>query len=427
MYADGPNLVVRDARCQERRYAVGADGIERAVFFPPQDVWEVAQNRPADRWGVLVFKDNRGRGILHVPLAGWLPEAENIGALDLRPHDCLGRTGLRQLVETLGIPLDESIEPVTVSGVPDDGRGSAPYRPVYAEFPRRRGCVKGLAIFGWFIALVIGIAADLTWVLPVAAGALFFLPAGDAAIRVRAWWHNRQHGRLVKNIEIKPSPAAGSGGTRRFLCTASLCVFPQDVVLTNTLGEERWLGRAGTHGVAGLVRLVDATTGEPLGVEVRDLAGEARALLPWRFWFAGPQGSEGWTALVEALGVPVSDEKYRQPRDAQLWWQDHALAADARKMSPMRGKDARKQSGWHNSVAGTEELLTLPFFSALLLVGIISDETPMILAGWLSALTIALVLGPATVSVLVSRLSLDRTFEAKRASDLDSECSGMFV
>ncbi|MFD5648882.1 hypothetical protein [Streptomyces sp. NPDC127039] len=406
-------MVVRDARCQERRYAVGADGIERAVFFPPQDVWGIVQSRPADRWGVLVFKDNRGRDILHVPLAEWLPEAENIGALDLRPHDCFGRTGLRQLVETLGLPLEESLEPVTASGVPDDGRGSAPHRSVHAESPRRRGCVKGVALFGWFIALVIGIAADLTWAMPVAAGALILLPAGDAVVRVRAWWRNRRHGRLVKNTEIRPSPAAGSGETRRFLRTASLCVSPHDVVLTNTLGEERWIGRAGTHGVARLVRLVDATTGEPLGVEVRDGEDEVRALLPWRFWFAGPQGSDGWRALVGLLGVPVSDEKYGRPKDAQLWWQDHALAADARKMSPMKAKDARKQSGWHNSVAGTEELVTLPFFSALLLVGLFSDEAPMILAGWLSALTIALVLGPATVSVLVSRLSYDRTFEAK--------------
>ncbi|MEU9633547.1 hypothetical protein ACGFZZ_00705 [Streptomyces tendae] len=413
LYADGPNFVVRDARCQERRYAVAVDGIRRAVFFPPQDVWEIVQNRPADRWGVLVFKDDSGRDLLHVPLAGWLPEAESIGTLDLRPYKCLDRTGLRQLVETLGIPWEESREPLTASGVPDDGRGSTPHRTVHAEFPRRRGCVKGLAIFGWFIALVIGIAADLTWAMPVAAGALFLLPAGDTVVRVRAWWRNSQHGRLVKSTEIRPSPAAGSGGTRRFLRTASLRVLPHDVVLTNTLGEERWLGRAGTFGAARLVRLVDPTTGEPLGVEVRDREGEARALLPWRFWFAGPQGSEGWTALVGALGVPISDEKYRQPKDAQLWWRDHALATDARKMSPMKAKDARKQSGWHNSVAGTEELLTLPFFSALLLVGLFSDEAPMILAGWLSALTLALVLGPAAVSVLVSRLSFDRVLEVE--------------
>lgn len=266
-------------------------------------------------------------------------------------------------------------------------------------------------MFGWFIALVIGFAANLTWAMPVAAAALFLLPAADAVVRVRAWWRNRQHAHLAGTTQIGPSPAAGSGGTRRFLRTASVCVLPHDVILTNALGEERWLGRAGTRGVARLVRLVDATTGEPLGVEVRDRAGEARALLPWRMWFAGPEGSDRWTALVAALGVPVADEKYRQPSDAQPWWQGHTLAADARKMSPMEGREARKQTGWYSSVIGTNELLILPLFSALLLAGLVSDEVPMMLAGALSSLTIVLALGPALLGALISRVSYDRTLD----------------
>jgi hypothetical protein len=188
-------------------------------------------------------------------------------------------------------------------------------------------------------------------------------------------------------------------------------VLAQDLVLTNALGQERWLGRAGAHGVARLVRLVDAATGEPLGVEVRDRKGEARALLPWRFWFAGPQGSDGWAALAGALGVPVSDEKYQQLRDAQPWWQGHQLAGDARKMSPMEGKAARKQTGWYRSVVGANEPVVLPFFSALLLFGLFSDELPGLLAGLLSALTIVLSLGSPTASALVSRISYDRTLE----------------
>ncbi|MFD4261027.1 hypothetical protein ACFWR9_26225 [Streptomyces sp. NPDC058534] len=413
LYADGPNLVVRDARCRERRYAVGADGIRRAVFYPPKDVSGIVQKRPADRWGVLAFKGENGRDLLHVPLAGWLPEARSIGALDLRPHKCLSRTGLRELVERLGIPLEESPQALTASGVPDDGRENRPYRALYAELPGWHTWARGVGLFGWFIALVIGFAADLSWAMTVAAGALFLLPAADAVVRVRAWWRNRQHGSLVAKTEIRPSPAAGSGGTRRFLRTASLCVLAHDLVLTNALGEERWLGRAGTHGVARLVRLVDATTGEPLGVEVRDGKGEARALLPWCFWFAGPHGSDGWAALVAELGVPFSDEKYQQSRAAQPWWRGHVLAGDARKMSPMEGKAARKQIGWYNSVVGANEPVVLPFFSAVLLFGLMSDEVSVFLAGLLSALTIVLSLGPATVSALVSRISYDRTLETE--------------
>ncbi|MEU0017430.1 hypothetical protein ABZ173_07155 [Streptomyces rochei] len=370
------------------------------------------QKRPADRWGVLVFKGDDDRDLLHVPLAGWLPEARGIGALDLRPQKCLSRTGLRELVERLGIPLEESPELLSVSGVPDDGGEGRPYRAVYAELPRWHAWVRGIGLFGWFIVLVIGFATQFSWALPVAAGFLFLLPAADAVVRIQAWWRNRQHRGLVEKTEIRPSPAAGSGGTRRFLRTASLCVLAHDLVLINALGEERWLGRTGAHGVARLVRLVDPATDDPLGVEVRDGKGEARALLPWRFWFAGPQGGDGWAALVGALGVPVSDEKYQQSEATQPWWQGHQLTGDARKMSPMEGKAARKQVGWYRSVVGANEPVVLPFFSAVLLFGLFSDVVPAFLAGLLSALTIVLSLGPATASALISRISYDRTVEA---------------
>lgn len=408
LYADGRNLVVRDSQRREHRYAVGAGGIRRAVFFPPHDLWEIVQKRPADRWGVLAFKGEDGRDLLHVPLAAWLPEARAIGAMDLKPSKCLSRTGLGELVKTLGIPLEESPQPLTGSGVPDDGWRSTPYRAVHAELPRWHSWARGLGILGWFVGLVIGFAADLNWAMTAAAGALFLLPGADAAVRIRAWWCNRQHGRLAEAVEIRPSPAAGGGATRRFLCTASVRVLPHDVVLTNAVGEERWLGRVGAYGVVRLVRLVTRTTGEPLGVELRDGAGETRALLPWRFWFAGPQGSDRWMALAAALGVPASDESYEQSSDAQVWWQGHALSADARKMSPMEAKKARKQTGWYSSVVGSNELLLLPLFSALLVAGLFSDEVPVFLAGVLSALTIVVALGPALMSALFSRFSYDR-------------------
>ncbi|MFC1257993.1 MULTISPECIES: hypothetical protein [Streptomyces] len=42
-----------------------------------------------------------------------------------------------------------------------------------------------------------------------------------------------------------------------------------------------------------------------------------------------------------------------------------------------------------------------------------SDEVPAFLAGLLSALTLVLSLGPATVSALVSHFSYDRTVEVE--------------
>ncbi|CAL9541589.1 hypothetical protein SUDANB15_04224 [Streptomyces sp. enrichment culture] len=407
LFADGHALVVRDFRLRERRYAVGADGIRRAVFFPPGDLWETVQKRPSERWGVLVFKGEDGRDILHVPLAAWLPEAGVVGALELRPSACLGRTGLRALATELGIPLEESDEPFG-PGTRDGGQRGRPDRADHAELPRWHSWVRGLGMFGWIVAVVMAFAADLVWAMPVAAGALFLLPASDIAVRIGAWWRNRRQNAFAEAVEIRPSPEAGGDATERFLRTAVVRVLPHDIVLTDTLGEERWLARVGEHGVARLVRLVVPTTGEILGVEFRDRNGDGRALLPWNHWFAGPQGDEHWDELVRALNVPVSDVKHEQTEGAKDWWQGLMLAAEVRVMSPMGAGEARKQTDWYRSVIGRNELLSLPLFSAVLLAGIFSDMGPAILAGCLSALTITVVLVPSLISALVSRFWYDR-------------------
>ncbi|MDK1347414.1 hypothetical protein QNO09_29770 [Streptomyces sp. 378] len=409
LYAEGRTLVVRDGRLRERRYGVGGDGIRHAVFIPPGDLWETVQKRPMERWGVLAFKSEAEREVLRVPLAAWLPEAGVVGAMDLRPSTCLDRTGLRDLVATLGIPLEEGLQPADGVEVRENSRGPRPDRAVHGDLPRWHSWARGLGMFGWFVAAVIAFAADLVWAMPVAACALLLIPASDGLVRITAWWRNTRSDSFGGALTFRPSPAAGA--TRRFLRTASIRVLPDDVVLTNTVGEERWLGRAGTHGVARLVRLVAPTTGEPLAVAFLDGKGETRALLPWKHWFAGQQGHDRWAELQAALAVAVEDEKFRQTRSADVWWQGHVLSADVRKMSPMEAKEARKEADWHHSVIGRNELLTLSLFSAVLLAGLFSDELPAFLAGLLSALTIAAALVPAGTSALVSRFSGDKVIE----------------
>ncbi|WP_437034197.1 hypothetical protein [Streptomyces sp. enrichment culture] len=408
LFADGHALVVRDSRGRERRYAVGAAGIRRAVFFPPGDLWETVQKRPSERWGVLVFMGGDERHILHVPLAAWLPEAGVVGALELRPSMCLGRTGLEALVTKLGIPLEESEEPLG-PGTRDGGRRGRPDRADHAELPRWHSWARGLGMFGWLVAVVTAFAADLVWAMPIAAGALFLVPASDAVVRIGGWWRSRRQNVFAEAVEIRPSPEAGGNVTERFLRTAVVRVLPHDVVLTDTLGAERWLARGGEHGVARLVRLTAPATGKILGVEFRDRDGEGRALLPWSHWFAGPRGNDRWAELVRALDVPVSDVKHEQAEDAKYWWQGLTLAAEVRAMSPMDAKEARKQTDWYRSVIGRNELLSLPLFSAVLLAGLLSDKDSAVLAGCLSALTVAVVLVPPLVSTLVSRFWYDRT------------------
>lgn len=269
-------------------------------------------------------------------------------------------------------------------------------------------------MFGWFIALVTAFAADLVWAMPIAASALLLIPASDGVVRITAWWRNRRSDSFAGALVLRPSPEAGA--TRRFVRTASIRVLPGDVVLTNVVGEERWLGRAGAHGVARLVRLIDPTSGEPLAVEFQDRSGEARALLPWKHWFAGKQGRDRWAELRAAAEVPFADEKLRNAKNVSVWWQGHILSADVRKMSPMRGKEARKETDWHRSVIGRNELLALPLFSAVLLAGLFSDETPAFLSGLLSAVTIAAALGPVVASALVSRFSYDKVIKNAEAN-----------
>src|SRR5690348_10237443 len=90
LYSDGAALVLRDRGLSEHRYPVSSGGIRRAVFSPPSaDLWVAGSGRPVERWGVLAFQEEDGQPILEVPLADWLPEANVVGTLDLRPEKCL--------------------------------------------------------------------------------------------------------------------------------------------------------------------------------------------------------------------------------------------------------------------------------------------------------------------------------------------------
>ncbi|MEW2305773.1 hypothetical protein AB0958_38435 [Streptomyces sp. NPDC006655] len=416
LYADGKTLVVRDQRLRERRYPVGAGGIRRAAFLPPPpDVWETVTKRPAERWGVLVFEDEEGREVLCVPLAEWLPEAGVVGILDLKPAKCLDRTGLRELAAALGVPVEEKPGSKTGEREPlERTSGPTQDRAVHRELPRWHSWTRGLGFLGWLVALVVAFASDVDWCLPIAAAALLAVPAADAVVRVGAWWRNRgdDDRRFADAVVITPEPVPGEGATPRFRRTASVRVLPGDVVLTDTVGRERWLGRDGARGVARLVRLVSAGDREPLGVEFRDRGGEVRALLPWRYWFAGPQGLSRWEETVSALSVSAVDEELcsarRRTEATEPWWNGHPLAADARTMSPLPAKDARTETSWHSSVIGGNELLVVPLLSLVLLAGVFGDTLAVRLAGVFSAVTIVAEWAPVATKSLFSRFHYDK-------------------
>jgi hypothetical protein len=412
IYGRGTEVVVRDRRLRERRYPLGEGGIVRAEFVPPAESGTAAKSSSADRWGVVDFKGADGKAILRVPLAEWLPESGLVGSIDLSPSECFDRTGLRRLVADLGIPLEEESEPQEPAPL-DKESDARPDRAIHRDLPAWHNWTRGIGALVWFtFFLLIPMTGNGSrWTALVAAAGLFLLPGTDLAVRLVLWSRGRKDTSLTRADVVVPSPEAGAGATHRFRDTASVHVLPGDVVLTNTLGEERWLPRSGPHGVTRLVRLLEPSSGNVLGVEFRDGGNATRALFPWRWWFAGPEGPEAWSRLVAALGVPVSDEKARRPQGSDSWWRDHTMAADARKMSPMGGKDARRATSWHSSVIGGGEPIVVPIFSLFLLPGLASNQVPAQVTGILAALTVAAELVPVIAHHITSRFKLDRPAE----------------
>jgi hypothetical protein len=291
VYVRDGELVVRDRYLRERVYPLGNGGIVRAGFVPPADLDVSTQGPSADLWGVVDFQGADGRIILQVPLAEWLPEAGLIGLIGLSPKECLERTGLPSLVAHLGIPLsDDTASPRYPS---DDGKSDGrPDRAVHRDLPAWHSWVRGIGMLVWlaFLLVIPMTGHGNRWTVFTASVGLFLVPGADLALRFLLRSRSRRDRSLAGAEVVGPSPAAGSGATRRFRDAAAVRVLPGDVVLTDSAGMERWLPRHGAHGVGRLVRLLDPSSGDVLGVELRDRRNAARALLPWQPWFAGPGG-----------------------------------------------------------------------------------------------------------------------------------------
>lgn len=415
IWAEDGELVVRDPRAREHRFPVGTGqgAIAKAVLRTPGNERETDRWRPVDRWGVLTLRTSDDRDVLCLRPAFWLPEAAQLMTAPLDARECLRRTGLQALLDRLGVPLEVSGGSLP-SGARQDGprNGPEPYRADYETY-RERSLIKLTTWLVYVLAVLVALPAGRTWAVAVAVPALLALPVRDTVHRVRAWWHRRRPGPRG-TVRIAPSPAPASGATRRFLRTASVRVEPADVVLVDTLGGERRLGREAPHGVRRLVRLMDPGTRKPLGVELRDGADACRALLPWDAWFGGPEGEERWTDLAKALRVPRADETYRGRRaEGRPWWLFHRLADDVVRFGPCTPERARSARGWYTT-HGPDEPLVITAFSALCVPGLLAVENPAgLVIGVMAALTVALVLVPPTVATVFGHLVDDRPVAGK--------------
>ncbi len=258
----------------------------------------------------------------------------------------------------------------------------------------------------FFLGLVLRHSAP--WLLVVASAALLLVAGAAVAVRTAAGAVERRD-RPAGLVRIAPRPPPGAGASVRFCRTAAVRLQQRDVVIVDSLGDERWLPREGAHRVSRLVRVLDNPDRTPLGVELRGPDDQVRAALPWRWWFGGESGQERWTELVGALGCPVDDRVVDKGRS---WPKDPVAAADAVYLAPLPVKSARRVSRFPDSVLGGAGSLILGLASAFSLAAGLSvvgsrrtvGEVVAVLAG----LALCGFVIPLVVHHLSSTLRLDR-------------------
>ncbi|MFE0099454.1 hypothetical protein [Streptomyces sp. NPDC059009] len=412
VYMDGPTVVVRRRSGKERRYPVGGEGIRSAVFYPPPDADDSTAKNRSLRWGTLVFEGAEGRHLLQIPLADWLPEAGIVSTAQLTPEACLVRTGAKQLVELLGIPLELSRQPWSQSVSSAYGRGRRDVA-AHRELPIWHSWVRGIGTLVWLLALLFPsllLGDQDRWGIALASAALLVVVLVDPILRGVTHLRSRGGEYSLRTATVVPPPRVGA--TRRFCRTAGVRVLPADVVLTNGFGGERRIARDGVGSVARLVRLTHAGTGEPLGLELRDGTGQARALLPWHWWFSGPDGGERWLALTSALKVPHVEEKLksRAADAAESWHRSLEFSADVLQMSPTAdAKEARRQTSWYGGTLRDGTWMLAPVFAVLTLVVALAGDggASVWLTGACVAATLVVVLWTTLGHWFLGRFTLD--------------------
>ncbi len=320
-------IVIRDPRGRERRIPAGPGGAARVVLERHSDA-------PGQFLGSLDLRDENGRVLARFPRLSWKPESwvdESVHLAGEAADDASA------FAAATGLPVTGSSQtgsagrprrgtPVTRSEAAFTGRHKGGNVPVvsygtvlpawfliarsllsmvpagvliaFAVFDISHGTGKtlghGFASTGTYRALA------LTW-----ASAVLAQPLLAGVLFARAWWLDRAGTRALPAASAVLAPHPSGVTTRRFLRTASLRVFPGDLVVTEEGGEERWLPRSGPTGIAGLTRVT--AKGKPDRLELRTADGRPRAVLPWEDWFAGVGGEEALAEFATGAGLPLGE------------------------------------------------------------------------------------------------------------------------
>jgi hypothetical protein len=371
VYVDrsGPSaaIVIRDPRGRQRRIAAGHGGATRVVLEPAVPGGGLL--------GSVVLRGEAGQVLASFPRAYWQPEAPDDESL----HDA-------------GRPADDAAAFASATGLPvADERQAGQAAPAAHRGgrdtvgpPRRpAGPQAGVVAFrtalpAWFLiarALLAAAAAGLLIAILIyaestsgktghsfatdavyqalalaCAAAVLAQPLLAGVPLARAWLLDRASGLALPepSATLAPRPgghaaSAGHGASagsapasERFLRTASLRLFPADLVVTSEAGEERWLPRTGPTGVTELARVTAG--GRPSRLELRTADGRPRAVLPWAWWFAGAGGEQALAGFAAAAGLPVREaEGPHIPEGAETIWRYRPLrfptaAAEARSL-----------------------------------------------------------------------------------------------
>ena len=337
LVAEGDTLTYHDEHGGTRCWRTGACG--EVVDAVHVDVAAIDHDAPGTGAGEVLgdgplgFVDLRARdftSVVRIPLGAWTPEAAD----GPDPAAALRLSGLVAATALLGLPLrrvhrlsDDAVDPM----LRDIAEGRESERTVRLSPGHRLG--------GWWtgarvaaslvtaVALLSGIA--LRGAAPVlvliAALALAGTGALDLSAHLAGVLRDRRSARaLPTQAVLRPSP--GGPAPRGFLRKALLRAEPEDLVVVDQTGSERWLPRSGPERVAGIA-VVSSGDG-PRWVELRTEDGSCRAALPWDAWFAGPGGGAALSAWAAHSALPVDRDALDLSRGGELPWTFRPLTRD---------------------------------------------------------------------------------------------------
>ncbi|MFI9603123.1 hypothetical protein ACIHCX_25310 [Streptomyces sp. NPDC052043] len=406
LYLDGGDLVLQ-TRTRRQRFPIGDGGITRAVFLdiPGADMERMGPTIEGS-WGEVQLQGRDGALVGSFDIESWLPESPVLPKGTVHGQQVLERTGVAELFKAAGLPLHVVKDRNNSLVTPSSRRRGAKSLAPGTAFPLWYWGLRLVAGAAWFALFTVVLLLDTTEPLAILLLAATALVGPVARLALRAWTRLRLR-RCVPVVRerIRPAPAEGTAASVRFCRDTELRVQDRDLVLRDLGGREYWLPLTGPHALTSLV-LVRDRAGQPLGVELCGPHDQVRAVLPWRVWFGGEMGADGWSRLRRATGLTSSE---RRLSEKAVLLKQSVLGPELR---PESARTARGLARFPSTIAGLSSTAIMAFGSWFSIVqGLwIEDIHPRTAMAAILAGAVGLVLQavPYAAHQLRSRLWLER-------------------